>query len=127
MKELLQFLLGIALSIIGIVMLLQNVVVGSFSLFFRMGGVNVGGILIVLIVVAFITLLVKPNIITGLTFTALCVTFFVCLIISMNVSIRYMTGLELALVLGTMCVGIAFVIKGLLGVNRLDREEKKEK
>ncbi len=127
MKELLQFLLGIALTIIGIVMFLQNVVVSSFTLFYRMGRVNVGGILIVLILVAFITFLVKTNIVTGLTLIGLCITFFVCLIISLNVSLRYMSGLELVLILGTICVGVAFVIKGLLGVNRLEKENKGKK
>ena len=127
MKELLQFLLGIALTIIGIVMFLQNVVVSSFTLFYRMGRVKVGGILIVLILVAFITFLVKTNIVTGLTLIGLCITFFVCLIISLNVSLRYMSGLELVLILGTICVGVAFVIKGLLGVNRLEKENKGKK
>ena len=127
MKDLLQFLLGIALTIIGIVMFLQNVVVSSFTLFYRMGRVNVGGILIVLILVAFITFLVKTNIVTGLTLIGLCITFFVCLIISLNVSLRYMSGLELVLILGTICVGVAFVIKGLLGVNRLEKENKGKK
>ena len=127
MKDLLQFLLGIALTIIGIVMFLQNVVVSSFTLFYRMGRVNVGGILIVLILVAFITFLVKTNIVTGLTLIGLCITFFVCLIISLNVSLRYMSGLELVLILGTICVGVAFVIKGLLGVNRLEKENKSKK
>ena len=124
MKELLQFLLGIVLTIIGVIIFLQNVVVSSFTLFFRMGRVNVGGILIVLIVVAFITFIVKPNMLTGLSLIGLCIAFFVCLVISLNVSLRFMTGLELALVLGTLCVGVAFTIKGLLGVNRVDKEKK---
>lgn len=33
MKELLQFLLGIALTIIGVIIFLQNVVVSNFTLF----------------------------------------------------------------------------------------------
>ena len=37
MKELLQFLLGIVLTIIGVIIFLQNVVVSSFTLFYRMG------------------------------------------------------------------------------------------
>ena len=125
MKELLQFLLGIVLMIAGGVMFLKNVVVsdwGLLSSLFRIGGgVNIGGIFIVLLVIAFIALLVKPNMGTGLVFTGLCIAFFVCIIISLNVSLRYMSGLELTLILGTLCVGIAFVIKGLFGVRKLDR------
>ena len=121
MKELLQFLLGIVLMIVGSVMFLKNVVVsdwGLLSSLFRIGGgVNIGGIFIVLLVIAFIALLVKPNMGTGLVFTGLCIAFFVCIIISLNVSLRYMSGL---------CVGIAFVIKGLFGVRKLDREESRK-
>ena len=123
MKELLQFLLGIVLTIIGVIIFLQNVVVSSFTLFYRMGRVNVGGILIVLIVVAFI---VKPNMLTGLSLIGLCIAFFVCLVISLNVSMRYMSGLELALILGTIGVGVGFIIKGLLGVNKADKESRKQ-
>lgn len=74
------------------------------GIIYHFGRVNVGGILIILTVVAFIVFLVKPNILTGLTLTGLCIAFFVCLIISLNISVRYMTGLELVLVLGTLCV-----------------------
>ena len=116
MKELLQFLLGIVLMVAGGVMFLKNIVVsdwGLLSSLFRIGGgVSVGGI--------FIVLLVKPNMGTGLVFTGLCIAFFVCIVISLNVSLRYMSGLELTLILGTLCVGIAFVIKGLFGVRKLD-------
>ena len=49
-------MLGIVLSIIGVIMFLQNVVVSSFTLFYHFGRVNVGGILIILTVVAFIVL-----------------------------------------------------------------------
>ena len=118
MKELLQFLLGIVLTIIGVIIFLQNVVVSSFTLFYR--------ILIVLIVVAFIAFIVKPNMLTGLSLIGLCVAFFVCLVISLNVSMRYMSGLELALILGTIGVGVGFIIKGLLGVNKADKEGKKQ-
>jgi prepilin signal peptidase PulO-like enzyme (type II secretory pathway) len=131
MKELLQFLLGIVLMIAGGVMFLKNVVVsdwGLLSSLFRIGGgVSIGGIFIVLLVIAFIALLVKPNMGTGLVFTGLCIAFFVCIVISLNVSLRYMSGLELTLILGTLCVGIAFVIKGLFGVRKLDREESRKK
>ena len=126
MKELLQFLLGIVLTIIGVIIFLQNVVVSSCTLVYRMGSVNVGGIRIVLIVVAFIAFIVKPNMLTGLSLIGLCITFFVCLVISLNISMRYMSGLELALILGTIGVGVGFIIKGLLGVNKADKEGKKQ-
>ena len=85
-----------------------------------------GCFMCVFMVLTFIALLVKPNMGTGLVFTGLCIAFFVCIIISLNVSLRYMSGLELTLILGTLCVGIAFVIKGLFGVRKLDRDETRK-
>ena len=41
------------------------------GIIYHFGIVNVGGILIILTVVAFIVFLVKPNILTGLTLTGL--------------------------------------------------------
>lgn len=125
MKELLQFLLGIVLTIVGVVMFLQSISVSGFTLFYRMNDVNVGGIFIILLFIAFIVLLVKPNMLTGLVFSGLCIAFFVCMIISLDVYVRHMSGLRLTLILGTLCVGIAFVIKGLFGINRQDKENKK--
>ncbi len=127
MKELLNFLLGIVLLIIGVIMFLHNVSISSFTLFFRMNGMNVGAILIVLLVVSLIALLVWTNFLTGLVFVGLCITFFVCLILSVDVYIRHMTGLQMALILGTICVGVAFVLKGLLGISKADKEKKSDK
>ena len=53
--------------------------------------------------------------------------FSCVLLISLNVSMRYMSGLELALILGTIGVGVGFIIKGLLGVNKADKQNKKNK
>lgn len=127
MKDLLNFLLGIVLMLVGVVIFLQNVTVSSFTFFYRLNDMNVGGIFIVLLVIAFIVLLVKPNMVSGIVFIGLCIAFFVCLIISLNVSLRYMSGLKLTLILGTLCVGIAFVIRGLFGINKQEKEEKKRK
>lgn len=127
MKDLLNFLLGIVLTIVGAICFLQNLSVSSFTLFYRMNGVSVGGIFIILLIIAFIVLLVKPNMLTGLVFVGLIIAFFVCMIISLDVYVRHMSGLKLTLILGTLCVGIAFVIKGLFGINRSDREKKANK
>ena len=122
MKHLGSFLLGIVLLIVGAIIFLQNVNVGSLSLY-RYGGVNVGAILIVLIAISFIVMLVKANVFTVGIFLLLCIAFVVTLIMGLNITIARMTGLSLALIIGTLCVGIAFVIKGLLGLANISKEK----
>ena len=114
MKQILEALTGFVLLIAGVVMLLQNVVINSFTFFYRINTVNVGGILIVLMMIAFIALIVKPHILTGIILGLLAVTFFVCMIISLNIRLTTMSGLELGLILGSICVGIALLIRSLL-------------
>ena len=122
MKHLGSLLLGIVLLIVGAIIFLQNVNVGSLSLY-RYGNVNVGAILIVLIAIAFIVMLVKANVFTVGIFLLLCVAFVITLIMGLNITIARMTGLSLALIIGTLCVGIAFVIKGLLGLANISKDK----
>ena len=122
MKHLGSFLLGIVLLAVGAIIFLQNVNVGSLSLY-RYGGVNVGAILIVLIAIAFIVMLVKANVFTVGIFLLLCIAFVITLIMGLNITIARMTGLSLALIIGTLCVGIAFVIKGLFGLANISKEK----
>lgn len=114
MKQLAEFLIGLILLIIGGVVFLQNVVVNSFSLLYRINNVSVGGILLVLIMVAFVAMLVKPNVATKSILSVLVLVFFVCLIISLNIRVARISGLELVLILGTICVGIALMIRALM-------------
>jgi hypothetical protein len=114
MKQLGEFILGLVLFVVGIVIFLQNVVVNSFTLLYRMHNVSVGGILLILIFIAFITMMVKPNKITISVFAMLCIIFFVCLIISLNIRVSTISGLELVLILATIGVGIALMIRALM-------------
>jgi hypothetical protein len=114
MKQLSEFLIGLVLLIIGAVILLQNVVVNSFSLLYRINNVSVGGILLLLIAVAFVITLVKPSPAAKYILVLLILVFFICLIASLNIRIARMTGLKLILILGTICVGIALMIRATL-------------
>ena len=117
MKQLGSFLLGIVLMIVGAVFFLQNVVINSFSLY-HYKEINVGGILIVLMAISFIVMLVKTNIVSVGIFILLAIAFVVSLLLSLNIRVERMSALELVLILGTLCVGIALVIKGLLGIKK---------
>lgn len=122
MKQLREFLFGIVLLVIGLIAFLRNVTVSNFTMFYQMNGYNVGGILVILTMVAFIACIVKPNFLTKLILTLLIIAFFVCMILSLEFYVHHMSGLMLVLILGSICVGIALILKAVLFVNKEDKE-----
>ena len=122
MKQLREFLFGFVLLVIGLIAFLRNVTVSNFTMFYQMNGFNVGGILIVLTMVAFIACIVKPNFLTKLILTMLIIAFFVCMILSIEFYVRHMSGLMLVLILGSICVGIALILKAVLFRDKEDNE-----
>lgn len=122
MKQLREFLFGFVLLVIGLIAFLRNVTVSNFTMFYQMNGFNVGGILIVLTMVAFIACIVKPNFVTKLILTMLIIAFFVCMILSLEFYVRHMSGLMLVLILGSICVGIALILKAVLFMDKEDNE-----
>ena len=119
MKHLGNFLLGLALAIVGVVIFLQNISVTGFSLY-QHSGVNIGAIIICLAAISFIVMLVKTNIFTILIFAAIAIVFIITMILSVQFRIKQMSALALVLIIGLVCVGIAFVIKGLIGLMKND-------
>ena len=117
MKEFGRFILGIILMIVGAVVLLQNISISGFSLY-RYGSVPVGGLIVLLLFISFIVLLVKPNVGTGIIFGLLCIVALVCLILSLNIHIKHMSALMLVLILGTIGVGVALVIRSVFGISK---------
>ena len=122
MKQLREFLFGFVLLVIGLIAFLRNVTVSNFTMFDQMNCFNVGGILIVLTMVAFIACIVKPNFLTKLILTMLIIAFFVCMILSLEFYVRHMSGLMLVLILGSICVGIALILKAVLFRDKEDNE-----
>ena len=122
MKQLREFLFGFVLLVIGLIAFLRNVTVSNFTMFYQMNGFNVGGIQIVLTMVAFIACIVKPNFLTKLILTMLIIAFFVCMILSLEFYVRHMSGLMLVLILGSICVGIALLLKAVLFRDKGDNE-----
>ena len=118
MKYIGEFLAGIAIIIIGAIVFLQNVTVGTMTFFYRIGGVGVGGIMLLLIALSFIALMVKPNVLTIGLFAALWVVFFVLMIISTEIYVNRMSGLQFVLEIALLSVGVALVIRGVNGVKK---------
>ena len=124
MKQLGQALLGFVLVVIGCIVFLMNIHVSSFSFFWRYRNVNVGAFLLILVAISFITLLVKYNKLTVGVFWTLVALFFISIILSLDFYISHISAFELVLIIGTICVGIALLLKSLVCTKGMKEEDK---
>lgn len=124
MKQLGQALLGFVLVVIGCIVFLMNIHVSSFSFFWRYRNVNVGAFLLILVAISFITLLVKYNKLTVGVFWSLVALFFISIILSLDFYITHISAFELVLIIGTICVGIALLLKSLVFTKGMKEEDK---
>lgn len=124
MKQLGQALLGFVLVVIGCIVFLMNIHVSSFSFFWRYRNVNVGAFLLILVAISFITLLVKYNKLTVGVFWSLVAVFFITIILSLDFYVTYLSAFELVLIIGTICVGIALLLKSLVFTKGMKEEDK---
>ena len=124
MKQLGQALLGFVLVVIGCIVFLMNIHVSSFSFFWRYRNVNVGAFLLILVAISFITLLVKYNKLTVGVFWSLVVLFFISIILSLDFYISHISAFELVLIIGTICVGIALLLKSLVFTKGMKEEDR---
>ncbi|MDD7702885.1 MAG: hypothetical protein PUJ10_07805 [Lachnospiraceae bacterium] len=124
MKQLGQALLGFVLVVIGCIVFLMNIHVSSFSFFWRYRNVNVGAFLLILVAISFITLLVKYNNLTVGVFWSLVALFFISIILSLDFYISHISAFMLVLIIGTICVGIALLLKSLVFTKGMKEEDK---
>lgn len=109
-----QFVLGCVLSLIGVIIFLTNVRINTSSIFYRYGRINVGGILLVLIVVVLADLVVKPRKVTVFILITLFIVFIISVVLAIDIRIIGMSAFELILILGTIGIGTGLLIKVLL-------------
>lgn len=114
MKSLMDFLLGIVLTVVGAIIFLTNVKVSSFTFFYRYNGTNITAILILLMCILLVVYIVYPNFITGLLLGIAFIAFFVSVILSMKFYIAHMSALEIIVILATFCSGIGLTIRGIV-------------
>ena len=124
MKQLGQALLGFVLVVIGCIVFLMNIHVSSFSFFWRYRNVNVGAFLLILVAISFITLLVRYNKLTVGVFWSLVALFFISIILSLDFYISHISAFELVLIIGTICVGIALLLKSRVFTKGMKEEDK---
>ena len=114
MKSLMNFLLGIVLTIVGAILFLTNVKVSSFTFFYRYNGTNITAILILLMCILVVVYIVYPNFVTGLLLGIAFLAFFVSVIMSMKFYIVHMSALEVMVILATFCSGIGLTLRGIV-------------
>lgn len=114
MKSLMNFLLGIVLTIVGAVLFLSKVRVTTFTFFYRYRDVNVTAILMLLMCIFFVAYIVYSNFITGLILGVLFLLFIISIILSMKFHIMYMSAFEVILILMTFFGGIGLTLRGIV-------------
>lgn len=127
MKNLMSFLFGIVLTIIGVIMFLSNLRVSNYSIFYRVKGTNVTAILLLLMCVLLVACIAYPSFILKLLLGVAFMAFVITVILSLQFYIIHMSGLEIFLILGTFCVGLGLTLRGVLGTEAMEKKERKEK
>lgn len=113
MKSLMNFLFGIVLSIVGVIIFLLKIRVSSFTFFYRYHGTNVTALLLVVLCILVIAFVVYPNFVTGLFLGIDFIAFIVSIIMSMNFYIVHMSALEIVVILLMISVGIGLTLNGI--------------
>lgn len=131
MKELGSFLLGIALTIIGGFLFLNNIsVVGFSGGWFSMGsrfyvGTNTITVVVVMLIISFVLMVVKPNFLTKTLVAVFLMLFVLSIILSLrfhyNVTSAFATFGILAMLFG----GLGLIIRACLGIKKEDKKDKK--
>lgn len=114
MKSLMNFLLGIVLTILGAALFLMNIRISNFTFFYRYNGTNVTALLLLALCIAFVVYIVYPNFLTGGIMGILFLLFMVSVILSMKFYITHISALEMVMILATFFGGIGLTIRGLV-------------
>ena len=126
MKELGDFLLGIALTVIGAYLFLTHVSVTGFS-FYMLRGVNTPAVLLLALCICFVITVVKPNLITKWLLGIFFLLFIVSIILSLHFVFHGMNAFVLLLVLATLFGGLGLIIRACIGVTKYDSDSKDDK
>lgn len=127
MKSLINFLFGIVLSIVGVILFLLKVRVSSFTFFYRYHGTNVTALLLIVLCILVIAFVVYPNFITGLFLGIDFIAFIVTVIMSMNFYIIHMSALEIVVILLMICIGIGLTLSGIFHARDDENNDKNYK
>lgn len=124
-KKTFEFVFGAILFVVGLFMLFKSARVYSFG-FWHWGPIDTGAICIVLLILAVIALVVRPNkvtkILTGFAFAFLALS----IILGMKIGFVSMSVVDVVLIILPLAIGIGLILKALLGgrEKKLNKEKK---
>lgn len=107
------FYLGIILALLSLILLLMHVRVGTFH-FYRFGRISSGPICIILMIISFIALMVRPCKATTIFLIFSIIALVLDIIVSLHVYLVGMSFFTFILILIPGCIGVALIIKSLI-------------
>lgn len=123
MKQLLQFLIGIALCGLGIFLLLSNINVSSLT-FYRIGEISTAPILIILLIIFVIIAVVVSKWWSYLLVFIDIVGMIISVIIGTHFTFRSMSALTLVIMVAVFAIGVGLIIKSLFNISKDENKDK---
>lgn len=109
-----DFCLGLLFMIVGLIMFLRNVWVGTFY-FYRLGGwVNTGTVVLILMICCFMAVIIKPTKTTKSMLLLSFVMLIIVIILSIDIHVARMSILSLIIMLSMMFGGLALMIRHMI-------------
>lgn len=129
-NELLQFLGGLAMLIVGLYILAQKVMVSSSFLGgMRLGSLNMNnGMIMIPLIIGIIWMFASSGSFISKVFTGMSVLLIVAaIVISTNISLVHMSLYEWVIILVLIFGGVGILAKILLASRSVDKEEKADR
>lgn len=140
MDKVKNFFIGLFLMVIGGTLFLRNITVTSGGNGGMLGGLlstlfggntadpkQLSGIMLVLIFVALLIAVIKPNVITVTVFILSILLFVFSAIAGMKIQLADMTGLEVAIIVGMFIIGLGMSVGNYIGIAHNDKAVKNSK
>lgn len=121
MKELETFLIGIALTLVGFVVLLSNINV-SAGWFYHYGNINVGAILLILVAISFVYVCLKGNLFSIILFIMSMILFVVSVLLTVRMSMYGISAFEIFAIAICFFGGIGCIIKSTFKTDKTDNK-----
>lgn len=130
MKDLMSFLLGIALVIVGGFLFLSNIGVeglssGWFSMDHRLYvGTNSITVVVVIMIVCFVIVVMYPNFLTKTLMTVSAILFVLSIVMSMRFKFEYTNAFSTFAMLAAIFGGLGLILKACLGIKKSEKDQK---
>lgn len=130
MKDLMLFLLGIALVIVGGFLFLSNIAVSGFtSGWFSTGsrlyvGTNTITTVVVIMIVCFVALIMYPNFLTKTFMTVSAILFVLAIVLSLRFTFEYTNAFVTFAMLAAIFGGIGLILRACFGISKSDKKGK---